>query len=305
MNHPLALVLVLAGARVGGEHRGVRLLDLQEQRIVLAVAHQQDHHRLGPDRADADDLAREILVVVVVEHDAPIGAQRARIVGESLADDLLEVVGHRLGRAHDHRRLLLDPVAAVDRLRVLRQRAQARSRLRLRKGLLKGLDRGLLQPGCEIREQLVRVEPRVPDIQEAHPRRLGHRRPIGRGGSARRRPLLLATVAVVAGGDDDARHEALDVPLKRRRQRLIEVVEIEDNTAIRRREHAEVRQVRIAATLHTQPGRRGAREIARHDRRGPAVERERRDDHPAVPDRHELGHARRVLLSRMPTGSGR
>ena len=73
VHHALALVLVLAGARIRGEHRRVRLLELQEQRVVLAVAHQQDHHRLGPDRADADDLAREVLVVVVVEHDAPIG----------------------------------------------------------------------------------------------------------------------------------------------------------------------------------------------------------------------------------------
>jgi hypothetical protein len=57
----------------------------------------------------------------------------------------------------------------------------------------------------------------------------GHRCPIAHGGSARRRPLLLATVPVVTGGDDDTCGQALDVPLKRRRQRLIEVVEIEDS----------------------------------------------------------------------------
>src|SRR5215207_3304435 len=54
--------------------------------------------------------------------------------------------------------------------------------------------------------------------------------------------------------------------------------------------------MRIAAALHTQPRGRAARQIARHDRRAPAVERERRNDHPPVPDRYELGHARRVLF---------
>ena len=73
MNHPLALLLVFAGARIRGEHGRFRFLDLQEQRVVVAVAHQQDHERLGPDRADADDLAREVHVVVMVEHETPLG----------------------------------------------------------------------------------------------------------------------------------------------------------------------------------------------------------------------------------------
>ena len=76
LHDALALVLVLAGARIGREHGRVGLLDLQEQRVILAVAHQQQHERLGPDRADADDLPREIRVVVVVQHDTPVGRQR-------------------------------------------------------------------------------------------------------------------------------------------------------------------------------------------------------------------------------------
>ena len=83
-------------------------------------------------------------------------------------------------------------------------------------------------------------------------------------------------------------------------QRLVEVVEIEHDASIRRREHAEVRQVRVTAALHTQPRARRLREIRRHDRRATAVERERRDDHAPVADRHQLGHARRVLLLQDP-----
>ena len=73
---PWCLYLLAPAYR--SEHRRARLLDLQEQRIVLAIAHQQEHHGLGPDRADADDLARDIRVVVVIEHDAPIGRERER-----------------------------------------------------------------------------------------------------------------------------------------------------------------------------------------------------------------------------------
>ncbi|HSS59460.1 MAG TPA: hypothetical protein VLK59_15710 [Solirubrobacteraceae bacterium] len=143
LHDPLALVRVFACARMRGEHRGIRLLDLEEQRIVRRVAHQQDHHRLVPDGADAGDLAREVLVVVAVQHHAPVRRQGPGVVGQSLPDDLLEVVGPGLGRPHDHRWLLLDPVAAVDALRELRQRAQARPRLRLGDGLLRGRDRAL------------------------------------------------------------------------------------------------------------------------------------------------------------------
>ena len=228
-----------------------------------------------------------------------------RVVGEPLADDLLEVAVAVLGRAHDQRRLLLDPVAAVDALRELRQRAQAGPRPRLRQRLLRALG----VRGAELGEHGVGVDPRVPDVQEAHLRRLGHRRPIRRRRGAGRGSLLLGSVAVVARRHDQARDQALDVPLERRRQRLVEVVEIEHDAAIGRREDAEVRQVRVSAALDAQPRRRGARQIPRHDRRPAAIERERRGDHPPVADRHQLGHTRRVLLlqdaDRIRTISGR
>ena len=206
----------------------------------------------------------------------------------------------RLGRMHDHRRLLLDPVATVDLLGELRQRAQARARARLREALLSGLDGGLALTGGEFGQEVLRVDARVPDFEEAHRRGPGHRLAVRLRGGARGRALLLAPVAVVASGDDEARDEALEIPLERRPQCLVEVVEIEHEASIRRREHAEVRQVRVTAALHTQARGRRLREIRRHDRRATAVERERRDDHAPVSDRHQLGHARRVLLLQDP-----
>ena len=79
-------------------------------------------------------------------------------------------------------------------------------------------------------------------------------------------------------------------------QRLVEVVDAEDEPPVGRGEGAEVREVRVAAQLHLQPGSRRAGEIGRHQVRGAAVERERRDEHPPVADRHELRDTRLRLL---------
>ena len=50
--------------------------------------------------------------------------------------------------------------------------------------------------------------------------------------------------------DHHARRKPLEVPLERGRQRLVEIVDVEDHVALRRREAAEVHQVRVAAGLH-------------------------------------------------------
>ena len=104
--------------------------------------------------------------------------------------------------------------------------------------------------------------------------------------------LLLGAKAVVARRDQHARREPLDIPLPRARERLIEVVDVEHQPPLRRREHPEVRQMRIPAALHRQPGPRRRREIVRHDHRRPAIERERRDQHPPIANRHQLRHPR-------------
>ena len=102
----------------------------------------------------------------------------------------------------------------------------------------------------------------------------------------------LTREAVVARGDQHAHGQALDVPLPRPGQRLVEVVDVEHQPPLGRGEHAEVRQVRVAAALHRQSRARRRRQVAGHDQRRAAVERERRDEHAPVADRHELGHAR-------------
>ena len=64
-----------------------------------------------------------------------------------------------------------------------------------------------------------------------------------------------------------------------------------------RGEAAEVEQVSVPAALHPEPrGGRGG-QVGGHDRRRPSVERERRDHHPPVTDRHQVGLPRGGLLS--------
>ena len=64
-------------------------------------------------------------------------------------------------------------------------------------------------------------------------------------------------------GDLDARGQALDVPLERAGKRLVEVVEVEDEVALGRREAAEVREMGVTAELHVEAGAgRAARSCA-------------------------------------------
>ena len=78
-------------------------------------------------------------------------------------------------------------------------------------------------------------------------------------------------------------------------QSLVEVVRTEDEPAVRGGEAAEVGDVGVAAGLHGDPRVRRRRQVGGHHRRRTAIERERRDEHPPVPDRDELRHARSRL----------
>ena len=61
--------------------------------------------------------------------------------------------------------------------------------------------------------------------------------------------------AAIPARDREARREPLHVPLERARQRLVEVVDAEDQPAVGCGEDAEVGQVRVAAELRVQPVR--------------------------------------------------
>ena len=112
--------------------------------------------------------------------------------------------------------------------------------------LLRGRER------CELGEQLVDVDARVPEVEVAHPGVAGHRLPVGASDGEVDRLSLLVVEAAVATGDGEARGEPLHVPLERAGMRLVEVVDAEDEPPVGRGERPEVRQVRIAAELTRQ-----------------------------------------------------
>ena len=117
-----------------------------------------------------------------------------------------------------------------------------------------------------------------------------HRRAVALGRRQHDLAAVLGREPVVPPGHGEAGRQPLDVPLERPGQRLVEVVDVEDQAPLRGGERAEVGQVRVPAQLHPQPRRRRGGQIRRHRQRRAAVERERRHQHPPVPDRHQLRH---------------
>ena len=157
------------------------------------------------------------------------------------------------------------------------------------------------------------VEARVPDVDVPHLGEARHRFAVFahrrvHGCSAGR-----VGEAAIPSGNGETGGEPFHVPLERSRQRLVEVVETEDEPPVGCGEDAEVREVRIAAELGVDPGPRPVREVRRHQVGGPAEEGERRLQHAPIPDRTELRKARlRLTLQqidristhrrRLPTG---
>ena len=163
---------------------------------------------------------------------------------------------------------------------------------------------GILDAG----DQLVGAERPVPELQRLHLAELGHGLAVGAdagGGHVRGHGVL---EAIVPAGHHEAGAEPLQVPLPGRRERLVEVVDGEDDPPLRGGEAAEVAQVGVAAALDADPGggRRG--QVGRHGERRPPVERERRADHAPVAEREQLGHAsllrRQDHLDRVPPDVG-
>ena len=294
-DHPLALVRVQAAAGVLLEDRGLRLLRLQDDRVVVVEAlHQQDP---GPraDAAHADHLAGHV--------DAA-GTARAGACGRSTASGGRTRPGSRI-RANSSvaSSSVSSSVTGTMSGGVLTNRAwpstvvvSLSNACRLSLVLALATRRSVrprtlrLQQRLDPGELAVDVQVRVPDVQVGLIGEGADRLPVGPGRGEHHRLAFLALEPVVPAGDLQARGQPLHVPLERAGQRLVEVVDVEDESPFRRGEDPEVGQVRVTAQLGPQPGVRRAGQVGRHDERRPAVERERRDQHPPVPDRHELGH---------------
>ena len=101
------------------EHRGLRLLGLQEQRVVVVAAEHQDDPRPGADAADADDLAGDVGDAEVLEQVR--GGRSATCAGSCAASPRIQSVNWscsipstQLLDRLDERRVADDAPLAVD-----------------------------------------------------------------------------------------------------------------------------------------------------------------------------------------------
>ena len=143
LDHALAVVRELALAEERLEHRRLRLLHLQEQRVVVVAAEEEDDPRPRADAADADDLAGGVDEAEPLEQVAAVALQRPPV----RADDAPRRPRTRSSPSassrdrDDQRRVADDPRLAVDDLGELRERREAVLRARLRDVALEALDR--------------------------------------------------------------------------------------------------------------------------------------------------------------------
>ena len=98
-------------------------------------------------------------------------------------------------------------------------------------------------------QDVVDVETCVPDVEDRSLGEVAHGCSVLLDGYERSLPTLLPRKVVVASRDHEARREPLDVPFERTGQRFVEVVDVEDQSPLRRRIRAEIRKVRVTTQL--------------------------------------------------------
>ena len=124
-----------------------------------------------------------------------------------------------------------------------------------------------LRSGRQNLENAVEIDAIGPYIQRAHRGVIRHSFTVRAHGLRRRLRRRAVGQVDMMSGDDDAGREPLNVPLPGRRQGFVEIVDVEEDVALRRRETAEIHQVSVAAGLYAKSGRRGQCQIGRHEPR--------------------------------------
>ena len=247
------------GLVTGLQHRGVGLLELQHEVVRgVVLAHEQGDPAPGSDGADAHHLAGGVDDPVAVDEDLEVIRQGLAV----LVEDPL----HRradLGLVHPreladrlHERRVADDleIPVGPRGGVARHRPGAGLLAALGQGALEGGDaRRVDRPGPPAQDVLG-LDPGVPDVEPGHGRELGHRVAVLPGDRRDDLAALLGGEPQVPTRHLEAGHQPLHVPLERPGQGLVEVVEVEDQRPLRGGEPAEVGQVRVPGQLHGQPG---------------------------------------------------
>ena len=259
LDDALTGVPVVARAEERLVHRWLGFLDLQEERIAVVSPEQERDPGLRAHAADADDLAREVGQLVAVEKDAPVVLQRAAVFPHHASerrDGLGSLLLVEVVERDDQRRLRDDARVSVDDAGELREGVHAVARARLGDELPRPLARSGIHLAGYRRAEGLDVDPRVPDVDVASRREPRHQRAVRPGGLEHAAFAVALRQSAFAPRDRDARHQSLEIPLPRARERLVEIVDVEDQAPLGRAEDAEVRKVGIAAALNVEAGTR-------------------------------------------------
>ena len=240
----------------GLEHRGLGLLGLQEQRVAARRGRAAGRSRRGCRRCRRRRPCGRCRRAELLEQMPPVGLQRAPVARGAVRAARVELV-RRLAPAQSSSigtisggSLMIRgwPSTSCGRACSSACMAVARPGLgHVRFGALAPAWRRMSPRSCAIQvgstSSCAYQTSRLRIAGE-----LAHRRR-GSAPTAATHDVapLLGREAVVAAGDREAGGQPLDVPLPRAGERLVEVVDVEDQPALGRGEHAEVGQVRVAA----------------------------------------------------------
>ena len=281
-----------------GAVRFLKTLTANNTKAFVVVASQYyDHPGACADATDTDDLAGHPGIAEPGDQAVTAGIQTLPILVDEGAHLLLVAKSIDLADEFIDRnkqgRITGQGTPPVDQPGQLRQRFKVVARLCFGRGAADGLCELWVDTGLE---RVVDRRVGLPHIQLPH---RGERpRPFPVRARARAYPPLALTrlKTVGATGNREARDQALDIPFPWPRQRLVEVVDVEDEVSFWRCEQTEVAQVRVAAQLDVQAGMRLPGQVGRHDERSAAKEGERRGQHSAVSDgQQQLTDPRSVL----------
>ncbi|MCY1516800.1 hypothetical protein D9M68_514540 [compost metagenome] len=298
LDHAAPLVRRLRPLEETRHHRARGFLDLQEQRLVMLVDHQQDHAARA-DAADPDHLEGLVVAREMAQQPAPVGRQRRQVVLERLFQRLLGICHGQPVVARIEQRLLAtymedggrrvqDPPAAFH---AFGQLGQQRFVGTVGRALDAAAD-ALLHIGRTLfLQQPLEGDAVVPGVEHAHLRVGLHPVPVAAHRVAHQVVGGVGGMAQMACGHHEAGAQPLQVPLPRTGAGFVEIIEVEQQRALRRGIAAEVAHMGVAADLHGQARVGRAGEIVRLDDRSAAVEGERRFQHAAVAQRDQAGHA--------------
>ncbi|MNH00641.1 hypothetical protein D3C79_598410 [compost metagenome] len=281
---PLVAAVVFRG-EIGGQHRGLRLFDLQEEGIVIVGAGQQDHPAAGAHAAHPHHLAGHVHDPVAAQQYASVLRQGGEIGLQQFAEHLIDglpVLG--VGLADDEGVEFADPVLIVHQIRHLAEHLQVVATPRLGEGGLDAL-MGIDGEGIEHRGLFDVI---VPDPHKAHLAVFPQLGAVTGRYHPGRLPLAGGIGPQVLGRHQSAGGQALEIPLPGAEVGLIEVVDGQHQVALGARIEADVGDMHVATGLDHEAGVRGGDEIPRHDGGRPAQEGEGGLLHPGMAHRHQL-----------------